>query len=64
MQLDDVPIMGHIVTFDDRCVVDGFAPDPGEFEAMDVVLVDLSGHIQKRAAASDGKGPIHIGLFG
>lgn len=45
VEFDDVLVLQHVIAFDDRGVVDGRAPDAGEFEPFDVVLVDLAGHV-------------------
>ena len=47
VQFHHVLVVQHVVAFDHRAVVDGLAPDAGELQALEKVLVDLPGHVQQ-----------------
>ena len=57
VQLDDVGIVQLVVPLDRLAFEDARPPDPGEFQRVLEVLVDLPGQIENRAADGHGERP-------
>ena len=57
MQLDDVAVVQLVVPLDGLAFEDAGAPDPGEFQRLLEVAMDLPGQVENRAADGDGERP-------
>jgi len=61
MQLHDVGVMQHMVPLDGLAVEDACAPDPGRFQRVLEVLVNVPGEVED--GATDGQSFVMPFLF-
>ena len=64
MQLHDVLVVQQVIAFDGGAVVDGLAPDPGELQVLQVVLVHHAGQVDQLRAATHGERAVEVGMLG
>ena len=63
MKLDDIGVMQLVVLLDSLSVKNATAPDPGEFQRLLEVLVNVPGQVQNGAADGHGERSRPINRF-
>ncbi len=63
MKLDNIAVTQLVVLLDSLPVKNATAPDPGEFQCLLEVLVDIPGQVENRATDGQGERPRPINRF-